>query len=89
MTLELSDLDRLYLAVHEHQYGATLYVFRFEGPDPPLADEEDAVWLAEQLKIDFEPERDEHITCFPLSEINNLNDIPTLLARPTDSEDEP
>ncbi len=55
----------------------------------PVADEDDAVWLAEQLKLDFEPQRDEHITCFPLAEINNLNDTPTLSARPIDPEDEP
>ena len=64
MRLELPDINHLYLAVHEHQYGATPYVFRWDGDAPPLADDEDAVWLAEQLKlavvrspIDFPPMR--------------------------------
>jgi hypothetical protein len=89
MTLELHDLEHLYVAVHEHQYGATLYLFRWKDTGPPLADESGAVWLAQQLKMDFEPQREEHISCFPLSDINNLNNIPTLSAVSLDPEEEP
>ena len=89
VTVELADIDQLYLAVHEHQYGATLYLFRWESEDAPLGDEDDAAWLAQQLKIDFEPDRDEHLTCFPFGEINNLNNIATVLPRPSEPEDEP
>jgi hypothetical protein len=40
--------------------------------------EGDEVWLGEQLEIDFEPDRGEHLTCFPFAEINNLDDPPTV-----------
>jgi hypothetical protein len=80
MNLNLTNLEQLCLAVHEHQYGATLYLFRWLGSSqaPLVWGEEDAVWLAEQLELDFEPDLGEFLTCFPLSEINNLDCIPAI-----------
>src|SRR4051812_6175789 len=77
-SITLEAPEQLYLAVHEHQYGATLYLFRWVGQGALLFTDHRGPPLADQLGINYEPELDEHLLCFPFDDIMNLRQPPVV-----------
>jgi hypothetical protein len=69
----LSDVgQRVYLAVHQHEYGSSIHPFVWKGDSEP--DEETVV---SELHIDFEPEKGEEVEIMPLDVDRRLPQIPT------------
>jgi len=58
-----------YLAIHDHEYGRTVYRFTSSEDESLLYDEENQAEIATQLAIKFEPTKGERLDIQPLGSV--------------------